>query len=374
VSASGSNLIVNGTLVCGTVTQSGGSLGVGASLSASQTIRVDAGVLQIPSVLAGLYEGLVNGAFNQTDSMSSNITVQLSTRMADTNVKPPWLDQATFIYAGFLWNRASTNVNWTFGENVDDNVLLKIDGATVINGGASWNTPTIGTINLAPGAHIFEARFANGGGGAGWVNSSWWTTNNLGFGVDYLGRNDTNIANYVALADPGDGSLLTRNAVSGGMTNRLGAGTSVELGAAGVLDLGTNTYSQTLANLGGSGIVSNGALLVNGSISPGGADAIGTLTVASCALLSGTLRVDVAADGSCDRLAVVGGLNLSGLSLEVANPAQLNSQKTYTVATVSGAATGAFAFAAPDSRWHVRTFADGSVRLVCAGGTLVGVR
>jgi hypothetical protein len=136
------------------VTQTGENLGVGASLSAAQTIRVAAGVLRMPSVLAGLCEGLVNGAFSQTDRMSSNITVQLSTRMADTSVKPPWLGQATFIHTGYLWNRASTNVNWTFGENVDDNVLLKSDGTTVINGGVAWNTPTIGTINLAPAATL----------------------------------------------------------------------------------------------------------------------------------------------------------------------------------------------------------------------------
>jgi len=374
VRVTGSGQIVNGSLSSTSVTQTGGTLALGSALSATSPIVVSGGVFRLPPVEAGLYEGLVNGAFNTWDSMSSNITVQLSTRMADTNVKPPWLDQATFVYTGYIWNRAATNVTWTFGENVDDNTLLKIDGATLIANGVGWDTPTIATVTLSPGAHLFEARFGNGGGGAGWVSSKWWTTNNLGFGVDYLGRNETNIANYVKLIDPGDGSLLTRTPVSGGMTNRIGAGASVELGAAAVLDLGTNTYSQTLANLSGSGIVSNGLLAVTGAITPGGTNAIGTLTVANSAGLSGTLRMDVATDGSSDLLAVAGSLDLSGLSLEIANPGQLNIWQVYTLATVSGMRTGAFAsVTVPDPRWHVRYRPDGAVLLIYANGTLIKV-
>ena len=68
----------------------------------------------------------------------------------------------TWIYTGYLWNRAATNVTWTFGENVDDSALLKIDGTTLLNNGI-WNEPTIANYTLTPGAHAFEARFGNGG-------------------------------------------------------------------------------------------------------------------------------------------------------------------------------------------------------------------
>ena len=142
-----------------------------------------------------------------------------------------------------------------------------------------------------------------------------------------------------------------------------------------MLDLGTNTQVQTLAALSGSGIVSNGVLAVTGAITPGGTNVIGTLTVANSAGLSGTLRVDVAANGDSDRLVIAGSMDLSGLSLEIANPAQLNTAKVYTVATVSGASTGAFAsVTVPSNRWHVRYRPDGAVLLIYANGTLIGVR
>jgi autotransporter-associated beta strand protein len=366
--------INGGTLACGSLTQSGGgTLALGGTLSSSAPIRIDDGILQMRPIQAGLYEAPVAGSFNQTDAMSTSIVARLTTRMANMVYYEPY--DTTWIYSGFIWNRAATNVTWTFAEQFDDSVLLKIDSTTVINGGNGWNVPTIGTLTLTPGPHAFEARFGQGGGGAGPNVAYWWTTTSFGFGFDNQGRNETNIANYVALADPGDGSLLSLTAVTGGLTNRINPAASVELGAAGVLDLGTNTQVQTLANLSGSGIVSNGVLAVTGTITPGGTNVIGTLTVANSAGLSGTLRVDVATNGDSDRLVIAGNMDLSSLSLEIANPAQLNTAKSYTVASVSGTSTGAFAsVAVPDNRWHVVYRPDGTVLLIYANGTLISVR
>jgi autotransporter-associated beta strand protein len=373
VSATGGALI-NGTLVCDSLSKTGsGELLLSATVSSGDTIEINEGTLRFLSAQPGLYEGLVNGAFNTADPMASNIMVQLSTRMADTNVKPPWYDQATFVYTGYIWNRTSAPVTWTFGENVDDNVLLKIDGTTLIANGVTWNAPTIATVTLSPGAHAFEARFGNGGGGAGWVNSSWWKTNNLGFGVDFLGRNETNVANYAKLEDPGDGSLLTLTVAGGAPTNLLDAAASLVLGAGAVLDL--DTYCQTFANVSGSGTLSNGTLAVSGTLAPGGTNVIGTLTVAASSGLSGSLLADVAADGSSDLLAVQGNMDLSALSLIIANPGQLNHAMQYTLMTCSGARTGAFASVSlPDSHWHVVYRADGTVKLIYVNGTLISLR
>jgi len=373
VSVTGDGSINGGTLACGSLTQSGGgTLSLGATLASATQIRIDDGVFQMRPVLAGLYEAPVAGAFNTTDAMSTNIVARLTTRMANIVYNEPY--QTTWIYAGFIWNRAATNVTWTFAEQFDDSVQLKIDSTTVIGGGNGWDMPTIGTITLAPGPHAFEARFGQGGGGAGPNIAYWWTTTSFGFGIDYMGRNETNIANYVTLTDPGDGNLLSLTAVTGGLTNRISPTASVELGSAGVLDLGTNTQVQTLANLSGSGIVSNGVLAVTGVITPGGTNAIGTLTIVNSAGLSGTLQMDVATDGTSDRLAVMGNMNLSGLSLVIANPGQLNTSKIYTVATVSGISTGTFAsVTVPDNRWHVRYRPDGTVLLIYANGTLISV-
>lgn len=383
IQVAGNGAIVNGSLQCKQLTvNAGGAVDVGTSVNVAQPIQLASGVLRIPSILPGLLEGPVTNNFNTWQTPSTNLLVQLTTRTANTSANPPWSAQVTFVYLGYLWNRAATNVTWTFAENVDDNAMLKIDGTTYLNDGG-WSTPSKANVTLTPGPHTFEARFGNGDGGAGVVDgnngwsSSWWKTNTFGFGVDYNGRNETNIANYVALVDPGDGSLLTRDLMSGTMTNRLNAATSIELGATAVLDLGTNSYSQTLANLSGSGVVSNGLLAVTGFIDPGGTNAIGTLTLANCAGLSGTLRVDVAHDGQApfgDTLAIIGSLNLSQLHLTIANPGQLNPNKIYTVLTVSGTRTGQFSSVSlPDPRWRVIYRNDGSVVLIYANGTLIKV-
>lgn len=381
----GTTLVSNGTLFVthpyslpanSSLILDGGNLEVGSSLSTVAPIRVLTGVLRLyPSAQPGLNEAaLLGSANNFSDWPVTNILTQLTTRMANTNARPPWSENITYVYWGYLWNRAETNVTWTFAENVDDNAFLRIDETVLLlNGG--WNTTTTATMTLTPGAHLFEARFGNGGGGAGLVTSGWWQTTTFGFGVDFLGRNETNIANYVALTDLGDGSLLTRNLITSGLTNRLATSSSVELGEAGVLDLGTNTYSQTLLNLSGSGIVSNGLLTVTGSIAPGGTNVIGTLTVANCSSLNGILRVDVASDGTSDKLVIKGGLDLSGLSLEIANPLQLNKSKIYTIATTSGTLTGSFtAITGADSRWTLRYRPDGTVVLVYLHGTLINLR
>jgi autotransporter-associated beta strand protein len=384
----GPTIVSNGTLFVSVpkaipsnsvLTLAGGNVDVGATLSTVAPIRINAGVLRMPlSAQPGLLEGTVYGSFNTTDLPYTNILVQSTTRAANTAAFPPWRDNVTYVYTGYLWNRATTNVTWTFGENVDDSTLLKIDSTTVIANGNGWSMPTIGTMTLTPGPHAFEARFGNGVGGAGLVDGrnasslSWWKTNSIGFGVDYLGRNDTNIANFVALTDPGDGSLLCVTPVTGGLTNRIDTTATVELGAAGVLELGTNTYSQTLANLRGTGIVSNGVLTVTGAIAPGGTNAVGWLTVANNAGLAGKLLTDVATDGSSDRLVVVGNINLSSLSLEIANPSQLNKQTPYTVVTCTGTRTGSFSsVTVPSSSWHVVYSPDGSVKLVFVNGMLL---
>jgi len=387
----GPTIVSNGTLFVAVpraiptnsvLTLAGGNVDVGAALGTADPIRITAGVLRMPlSAQPGMLEGTVYGSFNTTDLPYTNILIQSTTRAANTSSMPPWRDNVTYVYTGYIWNRAATNVTWTFGENVDDSTLLKIDGAILIGSGNGWSTPTIATVTLAPGSHIFEARFGNGGGGAGVVDGrgasslSWWKTSAFGFGVDYLGRNETNIANYVALTDPGDGSLLCVTPVFGGLTNRLDALSTIELGAAGVLDLGTNTMSQTLANLRGTGIVSNGVLAVTGYIAPGGTNVIGTLTVANNAGLSGTLLMDVATAGTGDTLAVIGNVSLSSLALVVANPSQLNRQKQYTLVTYTGARTGTFSsVTVPNSRWRVTYSSSGSVKLVYVDGTMISLR
>lgn len=368
VSVSGGS-IVNGSLYGNVVTKSqNGTLTLITQLASPAPIVIGGGTVRLQGSLPGLYEGVVSGSFDTTTG-NPNTATKLTTTKA--NLTTGWTDNTTAIYSGYLWNRATTNATWTFAENFDDSVLLKIDGNTVLNNG-SWNTPTYANYTLTPGAHVFESRFGQGSGGAGPVNSSWWTTTALGFGVDFLGRNTNTLANYVALTDSGDGNLLTLTA-SSSTSNLIDTAATVEMAAGATLDLG-GMY-QTLSTLRGSGTVSNGTLAVSGTIAPGGTNVIGTLTLANIPGLSGKLLVDVNASGNSDKLAISGNMNLSALALEVANPAQLSTSRVYTIATVSGTRTGTFSsVTGPSSRWHVIYKNDGSVQLIYSNGTLILLR
>ena len=114
------------------------------------------------------------------------------------------------LYAGFIWNRSSTNETWSFAESIDDNVMLVLDGETLINDGR-WDGTTVATRTVAPGPHAIELRVYNNTGGAGPVAQDGWTATDWGFGVDRLGRGLKDTACYERLLDPGDGSLLTVN-------------------------------------------------------------------------------------------------------------------------------------------------------------------
>lgn len=158
-------------------------------------------------------------------------------------------------------------------------------------------------------------------------------------------------------------------------TNLLPAATSLQLANGAALDLGGTV--QTVASLSGSGAVSNGSLTVTGLIEPGGTDAVGTLSLPSAPILSGKLLADVAAD-SCDLLDIRGSVDVSNLSLELANPEALNRQVArYVIITCApGGLSGTFALTqnVPVS-WHVRYYeAAGEVRLVYQRGTMMRLR
>jgi len=143
---------------------------------------------------------------------------------------------------------------------------------------------------------------------------------------------------------------------------------AVSVAAGAAVDLSGTT--QTLARLSGNGLVTNGTLTVSGDIAPGGTNAIGTLTLASAAPLSGTLLTDVAPDGTSDCLQVQGPLNLTGLALQIADVSQLKSGKRYVIASCApGGLTGPFASANLNANsWAVSyNHAAGEVQLISRG-------
>jgi len=161
--------------------------------------------------------------------------------------------------------------------------------------------------------------------------------------------------------------------VSAGLSayGNLPTNAAIEIAAGATLDLaGTR---QPISDLSGNGTVSNGMLDVQGVIAPGGTNAVGALTLAAAANLTGTLLVDAAKDGSCDVLQVSGGLELSGLTLQVQDPEQLEAN-AYLIATCApGGLTGRFAATNLGARRAVcYDNANGRVLLIYSG-TLISI-
>jgi len=155
----------------------------------------------------GLLEGYLAG-WNTTTANPGTSTkagrggLKLSPEMGETNIVDAthWGGDETWVYTGQVYFSTPTI---SFAENIDDNVLLKIDGAAWLND-TNWGTPTTsGAKAVAAGWHDFELRMYNGGGGAGAV---WSAT--FGFGFDSQGRGTTNAGDYVIPTDPGDGSFF----------------------------------------------------------------------------------------------------------------------------------------------------------------------
>ena len=146
---------------------------------------------------------------------------------------------------------------------------------------------------------------------------------------------------------------------------------ATELWAGAGATLLLNSTAQTARELGGNGTVKGGTLAVAGTIQPGGRHEIGTLTVDGTALTSGTLVVDAAADGTCDRLVSTGALDISNLSLSLGD-ANLNEEKSYVLVRAAEI-TGKFRQEELPNRW--RTFVQPTkVTFAYANGTVMLLR
>ena len=244
---SGGTLVLNGahtnrsTRVTGDGTLASGSLatsslvkdGAGTfDLSTRITPRADELDAAIRAAkIPGLLEYRLNGASVNTNALSTAAygpVVQLSTRALLGNAASAnggatlngawWPDNSVYVYTGYLWNRETTNVTWTFMENMDDTFLLSLDGNVILNKGFTsilpyrviGNAGTQCTVTLSPGPHALEIRAGQGGGGVG----GYWTKSNgtrPAWGIDRLARGTANVEYCEFITDPGDGSIFTVN-------------------------------------------------------------------------------------------------------------------------------------------------------------------
>ena len=229
VTLSSGGAIVNGSVVTADFRKDGAG---SADLAARVTPReVDLAAAIRAAKRPGLREYRLNGASVNTNALDTAVfgpVVQFSTRalLGNTNSLNGsatlngalWPDNSVYVYTGYLWNKETTNVTWTFMQNMDDTFLMRLDGAVILNKGFTTilpyritaNAGTCSTITLTPGPHAIEIRAGQGGGGVGgyWIKSD---GSRPVWGIDRLGRDVANVEYCEFATDPGDGSLFTVN-------------------------------------------------------------------------------------------------------------------------------------------------------------------
>ena len=200
-------------------------------------------------------------------------------------------------------------------------------------------------------------RLGQGTGGAGPSSDSeqaeLWPANTLGFGIDFEGRDSFDVTYFTAPVDPGDGSLFTTEATSAPVNV---FGDSLVTVANGATLSSIDGATVPVANLAGSGSISNIA-----------------------AKVTGTLTVDAAEFTQGNHLTVAdGSLDISQLTtVSVLNAASLMPGSSYVIATAEESVTGnaetiQLSGVNPD-KWHLAT-RNGQLLLTASVGTILFIR
>jgi autotransporter-associated beta strand protein len=298
VSPAGLVLSGNGSAFAGTIDANGKPVylnNANAGSGTGGTLATEGG-----TVTNGLYqtEGLL--FFADIDSDPINTTPLPNTsavRSSAAALHGGIGETQTLAFDGEIYLPAG---DWSFGENVDDNVYVNINGTTILNDG-QWNVPTSGTFNSAGGWYPVTLRVWNGGGGAGPVDD--WYDAGIGIGIK-TGGASTDVADYVRFEI---GALGTKCRVTGpalnvnmagGLTTGGGTPTTVDTREASITVGGpvdgpdplAKTGSGTLT-LNGSGSLTGAVTVQQGTLVLGPGASIGSaasVTVDSGATLAGT--------------------------------------------------------------------------------------
>jgi len=254
-----------------TISQAGNITNTGTIRASSGTTTLTGAISGTPSISSNLADfnaatvpGLLEGRYTTTaglpdtnasgrdltnvrQSNPGNFGVRLEPRMGQMNVVTQngltgWSNDTAWIYTGYFYDADGV---FTFMENIDDSVLVSIDGVTRLlnNAGTNpWQTVTStatdkgqrGTTldttvdntgtpqgltaiaanpNLPAGWHTIEMRFDNGGGGGGPVAGNGFAAN-YGLGLNTDGTMALDGTQASRPIDPGDGTLF-RTAAAG---------------------------------------------------------------------------------------------------------------------------------------------------------------
>jgi len=204
----------------------------------SPLLNVEEGTVKLPRGPApGMWEGTNNT--QNAGGQSGNWNWAFSSKATSTNLVargPNLLNNLFFAhygalnsssrintYDGYIWNRETTNVTWTFATSIAQYATVYVDDVRVVYynyiNDSSHQSPAhqFDQVTLTPGPHRFHVRGCVNTirAGGGWPTS-------FGFVYDKMGRNvNTNdyptgdfsaiTNNFELVLDSGDGSLLTRS-------------------------------------------------------------------------------------------------------------------------------------------------------------------
>jgi len=249
---------------------------------------------------------------------------------------------------------------WYYPGNGNDFHSTNYGGIVYLNGVISNNTATVGQPHLVTSVSGIQRSFKPAIGDY-WGSSTWSTRYYRGEVAEILVY-DRRLADSerqlveAALMDkwfPAMSPALPQTA-------------AVTVNAGATLDL-QDSY-MTITSLAGGGLVTNGTLSVTGAVAP-----TGTLTIAGSPSLTGTLTVNVAANGTCDRLAVAGALNLSDLALTANSLPPRPSTTSFIIVTAAGGITGTFESVSLPKPWRV-VYDANAVRLIYFSGTIIQIK
>jgi fibronectin-binding autotransporter adhesin len=172
----------------------------GGTLNLGQGTQPTAPGLYWDVISDGFFQGPVTPSGTLTNAIGAGLSENNEIVIDDLNpagirywVRPDGSeDNMTYVYQGQIFDADGI---FSFGENIDDSVLIRIDGVEYLNTTA-WNTPETTTtrkpdndFGMGPtgdGWHDIDIRLGEFGGGAGAVGGGGWTNNATNVnGVDY---------------------------------------------------------------------------------------------------------------------------------------------------------------------------------------------
>ncbi len=280
----GTGMVVNGSGAWrGSVTKKGAGELVYTSRIGSDLLDVQGGRVRLGISDAGLSEGVYKGTSENLENTWNTTFPTNGTaaypRYSYLTSSSGWSDLMYVAYSGYLWNRGTEDVTWTFASCIDDSVELKINDTTVLSGGG-WVAPVFGTAVLHPGANRFTWRMLNwygGAGGSAGLKASdgtypWAVAKGLAY---HVGATESKTpADYVAFtaADAGTLFTLSKDGAAEELAPFLPSFKTVRLAADTAFDLNGHSYESEAVE--GVGEITNGTFTVTKRLGVTAADAV----------------------------------------------------------------------------------------------------